>query len=84
MSTDEQNQKLSDCRRRILATLGDSEWTGTELEFALRRLRTNIARDLRLMRDLGLVESRRDGVCVFWRAVQCAGHPARLASGETT
>lgn len=70
--------ELSPCRQRVLATLGDSEWTGTELAFALGRLRTNIARDLRIVRDLGLVESRRDGVCVFWRAVQRNGHQARV------
>jgi len=60
-------RELSSCRRQIIAKLADGEWTGTELAFALARVQTNVARDLRILREAGLVESRRDGVCVFWR-----------------
>lgn len=62
--------ELSYCRRRILEVLGDQERTVTDLAPVLRRERTNITRDLKIMRAAGLVERRRDGKFVLYRAVR--------------
>lgn len=62
--------ELSYCRRRIMESLGDEERTPTDLAAMLRRVPTNVIRDLMIMRAAGLVSSRGDGNRVFYRAVR--------------
>lgn len=63
---------LSPCRLDILRALGDGEKSGGDLAAELRRLQTNICRDLRIMQRAGLVTKRRDdyGNGVLYRAAR--------------
>ncbi len=62
--------KLSNCRSQILDLITDRELTVAQLADRTARLQTNVSRDLRFLREAGLVVSRRDGMNVFYRAVR--------------
>lgn len=58
--------ELSYCRRRLLELIGEGELTSGQLAEMTDRLVTNVVRDLKLMRRVGLVVRRRDGRHVFY------------------
>lgn len=54
-------------RLRIVEALGESERSVSELVTLLGASKANVSQHLGLMRDQGILESRRDGVHVYYR-----------------
>ena len=57
----------SPIRLQIMDFLGDKEKTVTELAEELRVSLANVSQHLRLMRDQGAVDTRRDGRTIYYR-----------------
>jgi ArsR family transcriptional regulator len=61
-------QVLADPKRlRLIAALGDAERSVGDLAETLGATYPNVSQHLNVMRDAGLVVSRRDGTTVFYR-----------------
>jgi ArsR family transcriptional regulator len=54
-------------RLQIIDMLGDGEMTVTQLVVAIGIPKANVSQHLTLMRDKGVLESRKEGVNVFYR-----------------
>jgi ubiquinone/menaquinone biosynthesis C-methylase UbiE/DNA-binding transcriptional ArsR family regulator len=65
-------------RLRLLALLGESELTVSEIVAIVRQSQPRVSRHLRLLVEAGLVERRREGAWAFFR-LAAAGPCARLA-----
>jgi len=65
-------------RLRVLALLGESELTVSELTDILRQSQPRISRHLRLLAGAGLVDRFREGSWAFFRLAD-RGAPAELA-----
>ena len=65
-------------RLRVLALLGESELTVSDLTDILRQSQPRMSRHLKLLAEAGLVERFREGTWAFFRLVEQGG-PAAVA-----
>jgi ubiquinone/menaquinone biosynthesis C-methylase UbiE/DNA-binding transcriptional ArsR family regulator len=80
-----------DTRLRILALLGETELTVSDLIQILRQSQPRISRHLKLLAEAGLVERHREGAWAFFRIAEAGGAAevaraliARLDAGDRT